>query len=287
MLLLCLSWAFQQIAVKFALPEVGPMSQGALRYTGAALLTVLYMLVRGGRVKWLPGLALPGLAVGLLFGGEFMLLFKALTLTDATRAVMFLYTAPFVVAIGSHFLFPGEALDGRSGLGVILAFAGVALSLAPGGGERDTLAGDLMAIAAGVGWGLTTLVIKGSDLRYAPASQALLYQLGAASLMFIVAALWIGDRLSWPLSGVAIASVAYQMIWVATITFGIWFVLITRYSATSLSVITFVTPIFGAVMGYLFLGESLGPGFVLAVSCVAGGIVLVTLPRRRADERRD
>jgi len=68
-------------------------------------------------------------------------------------------------------------------------------------------------------------------------------------------------------------------VWVAAITFGIWFVLIARYSATGLSVITFMTPLFGAAMGYAILHEPLGLPFAFAVIAVATGILLVTLPR--------
>jgi drug/metabolite transporter (DMT)-like permease len=82
------------------------------------------------------------------------------------------------------------------------------------------------------------------------------------------------------MSGISIASVLYQMIWVTTITYGIWFVLIGRYSATNLSVITFVTPVMGVLMGHLILDEALAGNLLLAVTAVAGGILLVSLPRR-------
>ncbi len=277
MLVLCLSWALQQIAIKIALPEIGPLAQGSVRYAGASALIALYLLTRSKSFSWMSGLTFPGLVVGVMFGAEFILLFFALTYTDATRAVMFLYTAPFIVAVGSHFLFTGERLDAKSAIGVLLAFAGVVVSLDPtanlGG---DTLKGDLMALGAGALWGLTTLLIKGSQLRYGPATQILLYQLGVAAVMFSIGCLIEGDNPFVPMSGLTMAAMVYQTAWVATITFGIWFYLITTYSATSLSVITFVTPIIGAILGYLLLHEPLGPRHVVAVLAVAGGILLVT-----------
>ena len=55
--------------------------------------------------------------------------------------------------------------------------------------------------------------------------------------------------------------------------------LIARYSPTALSVVTFLTPLFGAAFGYLFLGELLGAEHVFALVAVATGILLVSLPK--------
>ena len=52
-----------------------------------------------------------------------------------------------------------------------------------------------------------------------------------------------------------------------------------RYSASRLSVFTFLTPIFGVAAGHLVLGEPLTPGFALAVALVVAGLVLVNRPR--------
>ncbi len=167
--IMCLSWAFQQIAVKYALPEVGALGQGAVRSVGATILVGLYILVRLGSKGWMRGLTAPGLLAGFLFGSEFMLLYVALEYTDAARAIMFLYSAPFVVALGGHLFLPGERLDIKSSIGVMLAFVGVAVALDPAASaDTDAWIGDLMALGAGIVWGITTLVIKCSNCGRRP-----------------------------------------------------------------------------------------------------------------------
>ena len=60
---------------------------------------------------WLrDGTLTAGLFAGVLFGIEFVLIFRGLLLTSASRAVVFLYTAPFFVALGSY-QFLGERLS--------------------------------------------------------------------------------------------------------------------------------------------------------------------------------
>ena len=83
-------------------------------------------------------------------------------------------------------------------------------------------------------------------------------------------------------SAIALWSLAYQTIWVVSITFVIWFALILRYSASRVSAFTFLTPLFGVAAGHFVLGEPLTPTFLLAVAMVVGGLILVN--RRRKPE---
>src|SRR6202050_709353 len=98
MLMLCLSWGFNQIAVKLTLPDVPPMLQAMIRSAGALPVLLLIARLRGVRLFERDGTLAAGLFAGLLFGLEFVLVFRGLQLTSASRAVVFFYTTPFVVA---------------------------------------------------------------------------------------------------------------------------------------------------------------------------------------------
>jgi drug/metabolite transporter (DMT)-like permease len=77
------------------------------------------------------------------------------------------------------------------------------------------------------------------------------------------------------LSTVSIVSMLYQTVWVVSITYVIWFFLVSHYSANRLSAFTFLTPLFGVAAGHFVLGEPMTPAFAAAVALVAGGLVLV------------
>ncbi len=96
--------------------------------------------------------------------------------------------------------------------------------------------------------------------------------LGAAAVLF-------GEHIDAVPSALAIGALAYQTIWVVSVTFVVWFALIVRYSAARLSVFTFLTPLFGVAAGHIVLNEPLTPAFVVAVAFVAGGLLLVNRPR--------
>ena len=135
--------------------------------------------------------------------------------------------------------------------------------------------GDLMMICAAVSWAATTLVIKTSTLNNAPFEKTSLYQLVVSVVVLTVATLAFGESIVRVPSGLAIASLAYQSLWVASISFVVWFALVQRYSASRLSAFTFLTPLFGVAAGHLVLDEPLTPAFAVAVALVAAGLVLV------------
>ena len=107
-MVLCLSWGFNQVAIKLALPDVPPFTQAAFRSTVGALIVIVWTRLRGIRLMQPDGTLVPGVAAGLLFGLEFVLIFRGLVWTDATRASLFIYTAPFFVVIGPRWFIPGD-----------------------------------------------------------------------------------------------------------------------------------------------------------------------------------
>src|SRR6202021_3102468 len=162
MLMLCLSWGFNQIAVKLTLPDVPPMLQAMIRSAGALPVLLLIARLRGVRIFERDGTLGPGLFAGLLFGLEFVLLFHGLKLTSASRAVVFLYTAPFFVALGSY-QFLGERLRASQWSGLGLSFAGgaPAIGVPQADVDANVLLGDPLAGGGGGLWAATPLGGKG------------------------------------------------------------------------------------------------------------------------------
>src|ERR1700674_1015853 len=177
MLMLCLSWGFNQIAVKLVLPDVPPMLQALTRSVGALPVLLIIGWLRGVKFFQRDGTLWPGLSAGIIFGIEFVLIYRGLLLTSASRAVVFLYTAPFFVALGSY-LFLGERLRASQWAGLGLSFAGVALAIGvpQANVDANVLLGDLMIVAGGALWAATTLLVKATALLQAPPEKALGYQ---------------------------------------------------------------------------------------------------------------
>lgn len=279
MLMLCLSWGFNQIAVKLALPDIPPMLQALIRSLGA--LPVLFLIARARGVKMFErdGTLWPGLSAGIIFGIEFVLIYRGLLLTSASRAVVFLYTAPFFVALGSY-VFLGERLRASQWGGLALSFAGVALAIGVPQANVDAsvLLGDLLIVAGGALWAATTLIVKTTALLKAPAEKGLGYQV-ALSIPILAAAAWIsGETITRVPGPLALSLMVYQSVWVVGLTFLLWFALVKTYSASKLSAFTFITPLFGVVASYFIMHDTLTLAFGAAALLVIAGLYLVNRP---------
>ena len=281
MVVLCLSWGFNQVATKLALHDIPPLTQAAARSALATLLIAAWCRLRGIALFERDGTLWFGLVAGLLFAVEFILIYQGLLYTTATRAVLFIYLAPFFVVLGARIVLPADRFGASQWLGLGLSFAGMLIAFGvptPALNPRQ-LTGDVMMVGAALFWAATTLIIKASALTRASAEKVMLYQLVVSAPVMAAVAFVIGERVTHMPSALALGSLAYQTVWVVSVTFVVWFALVARYSASRLSAFTFLTPLFGVAAGHLVLGEPLTPAFAAAVALVAAGLMLVNRAR--------
>jgi drug/metabolite transporter (DMT)-like permease len=274
---LCLSWGFNQVATKLAIHDIPPLIQATIRSVIASFLIAGWCWLRGIPFFRRDGTLIPGLIAGICFGLEFMLIYQGLVYTTATRAVLFLYLAPFFVVIGARIVLPVDRFSAAQWLGLALSFAGMAIAFGlptPAVDPRQAI-GDVMLIGAALFWAATTLLTKATSLNKTSSEKVMLYQLVISAPMLALGAYIFGQHMTHAPSAIAVGALAYQTIWIVSITFVIWYGLIVRYSASRLSAFTFLTPLFGVAAGHLVLGEPLTPAFAAAVALVAGGLVLV------------
>lgn len=276
MVVLCASWGVQQVAIKVANAGVSPMLQAGLRSLGALACVVIWMRLKGQRLIQFDGSLGPGLLAGVLFAGEFALIYAGLAFTAASRSVIYLYTAPFVVAAGAH-LWLGERLRVVQAIGLVCAFVGLVAAFAdslrlP---TRQEFQGDLMVLAAALLWGATTLIIKGSVLARIPPAKTLAYQLGVSAALLPLASWLLGESGITRLSPLIVACLVYQTVLVAFASYLAWFWLVAHYPATRLSAFSFLTPLFGVAAGGLLLSERVTTTLLIALAFVAAGIYLV------------
>lgn len=278
MLLLCLVWGLQQVMLKATAQDMAPLLQLAWRSGAAALLVGLLMWARGEHRGGAPGSWRPGIVVGLLFGSEFLLVGEGLRHTSASHMVVFLYTAPVFAALGLHWRLPAERLAPLQWLGIALAFSGLCIAFLGSGSapalSRQMLWGDFLGLAAGALWGATTVVVRCSRLSSAPATMTLLYQLVGGFIVLTGAVLASGQT-SFELTPAVWASLTFQTLVVAFASFLVWFWLLRHYLASQLGVFSFLTPLFGVMLGAWLLDETLEAGFVLGAVPLMAGIALV------------
>jgi drug/metabolite transporter (DMT)-like permease len=276
LLVCCMFWGLQQVLVKSIMDEVAPLFQASLRCMGACVLLLIWCRVRGIRLFERDGTLWAGLLAGALFAAEFACIYLGLRYTTASRLTVFLYTSPFWVAALVPLFVKSERLRPLQWLGMACAFVAVVFAMREGFSANNSSAlGDLLGLAAGALWGLTTVAIRANNLTRVSPEKLLFYQIAATALALPWLSLALGETWSFQWSALAWGSMLAQTVIGAFASYLAWMWMLGRYPATKISVFVFLTPLFALLFGTLLLGESATPTLLMALGLVAVGIVLV------------
>jgi len=281
LVLVCCLWGGNMVSIKISNQGLPPCLAAAVRSGVAAVLLWAYARMKGEKAFLPRQHCWQGVLIGVLFGLDFLFLYWGTAFTHASRAVIFLYTHPFWVALGAHFIIASDSLNLAKGGGLALAFAGLILVFAS---RSATLGpqfwvGDLMEVAAALFWAATTLYIKRSmtnrEISYI---QTLFAQLLFSIPVLGLASLLLEHGQPVSLSGLILGAFAYQCFVVAFFSYLLWFWMIHHFSVSRLAAFTFLVPLFGVIFSGLVLDEPLPPPLWGGLVLVAAGIYLVNRP---------
>jgi drug/metabolite transporter (DMT)-like permease len=278
LLVLALIWGANMAIIKIGARELPPLLMAALR--SAVASACLFVWIKSKKISLFPSvnILVHGIVVGLLFGSEFAFIYVGLQYTLVSRTYVLLYTTPFFVAVGAHFLLEGDRLNPWKAAGLVFAFAGVVTLFMKdlGSLSLNTLPGDLMIVTGGILWASTTIYLKKYLAHRTVPLQTLFYQVFFSTPLLLLMSLAFEDPVVSGLSWVGAFSVFYQCIIVAFLSYLVWFELIHRYPVSLLHGFSFFTPVFGVFLsGALIMGEEITPSLLMALALVTLGMILV------------
>lgn len=270
-----------QVVIKFTNEGLQPVFLAGIRSLGAVICLLVWMRWRGLSLR-LPRETIPAaFLTGLLFTAEFVFLFMALDLTTVTRSSVIFYSMPVWLGLAGHFLIPGERLTTLKTAGLGMAFLGVALALMTRGsdGAQASLAGDLCALASAMCWAGIAVCAKVTKMKETRPEVQLFYQvLISAPILLLISPLF-GPFIR-AFEPVHIAAIAFQIVVVVSFGFIFWLWLLSIYPANGVASFSFLGPVFGVFLGWLLLGETIGPWLLISLAMVALGIILINRPDR-------
>jgi len=272
-----------QALVKLVNAGFAPFAQAGLRSLFAFFPVLVYALLMRKRLSYTDGSLGLGLLNGLFFALEFALLFLALDYSTVTRVSLFFYTMPLWVAVGAHFLIPGEALSKTRALGLALAVTGVAVALIQGPAQgltadthatSDAWIGDLLGLFAAMFWAGVALLLRTTRLAEVSPEMNLLYQLGVSAVLLTACAWLFFEPVREP-TPIIWGILAFQVIFVACIGFLMWIWLLSIYPTSDMASFSLLTPLFAIAFGWLIFDDTITVLFLLALALVLCGLVLV------------
>jgi drug/metabolite transporter (DMT)-like permease len=282
LVMLCTLLAVGQVAIKVANAGLSPIFQACLRSAAAAVIAGVWLRLRGLSLFGREPVTGAVVVAATFFAAEFAFLYPGLEHTTAAHAVILLYTAPFVVALGSHVLIPADPLTRSKVIGLFVALAGVAVVMfgrdIKSAAAGPTLRGDVLCLCAGIAWGCFTLAIRATRLATVAPERVNFLTLLASTPMLGGLSLLAGEPRFTNPTLLTWASFGFTVIFIAFIVYTTTNWLFMRYAASRVMAFLMLTPAFGVFAGHVLLGEAIGPSILGGLVLVIAGLWLLNRP---------
>jgi drug/metabolite transporter (DMT)-like permease len=269
-----LSWATNMALGRWLRNDIGPATLAACRFFVASALLAALLQRRPaderhlGRDRWwLVGMALSGVA---LFTP---VLYLGLRFTSTANATLINGLGPLLTGLLATLLIK-EPMSGRQVVGAIAGLAGVAFLIS--GGSLTFLRkgtvnrGDLIMVGAITLWALySVLSRRAMRERSALSASALSSFLGLPVLLVLAA--WELRTVPVHVSPQLVLALLYIGAVPAMVGFLAWNESIRRLGSSGAMVFYNTLPLYGALLGVLFLGERLGIAHLIGGALIIGG----------------
>lgn len=271
--------------------EIGPFITAFIRWAGATL-TILpfiyhdrhtcFAFVRQHGLLWL---ALGILGMGVCGG----FVYWALTLTTASNATL-IYTTSSLFIILFQWQFQGRRLVWQEALGMLIAFAGVAVIVLKG--DLQALRhltfniGDFGILLAAVAFAAYSMLLRNPAAAAVPPLS--LFGLLAASgaiVLFPPAVFEVFAGAPLPDSGSDWLKLAGIIAFASLAAFYCFQHSVRVFGPAQAGVTLYLMPPVSIILAVLFLGETFEVYHATGMALVIGGVVLATLPKRGTASR--
>lgn len=274
-------WGSSFLLIKIALEGFTPLQIVAGRVAVAALVLVAVVKVRGLRLPsganvW-RSLAVVAVISNLI--PFFLIGWGEERITSSMSAILN-STTPLFTALLASFLLAGERLTPPRAGGILLGFFGVTVivGLDTGGG----VAGQIAVVAAAASYGVGFVYVRSrlSGRGGAPIALSAGQTLAGSGMIVLPAALEATQTAPDPSTAPLLAVLTLGAVGTGG-AYILYYRLIEDVGATSASFVTYLIPVVGVVLGYVFLDERLGWNTFVGALLVIAGIALAERGARR------
>lgn len=277
LIILSLLWGPAFLFMKVAVQEVPPLTVAAVRVGLGAALLYLILRWQGRSLPKLGPIWKHFIVMGVTSNAiPFFLLSWGQQYIDSALAAILVGTMPLFTMLLAHFLTADDTLSPGKVVGVAIGFGGLVALFIPAllDGVQATLWGLSAAIGASISYSYAFVYAR-QRLRGLPPLVAPTAQLITASLCLTPLSLMIERPFTLPLpSWPVLGALLLVTVWSTVLAFVLYYRVMERASATTMSVVTYLNPIVATLLGVVVLNESLGwngyvGGTLILLSAVA------------------
>ena len=275
--LLALVWASAFLVIKLVVVDTGPLWLATIRVIVGFLVLLPFALYKG--VVWPKThrewkLVLLVMALNVI--APFFLISWAETKIDAGMTSMLMGVGPFLAILGSHFTTDDDRLSKNKLIGAIFGFSGILILVGwdAARGLGDNLLGQGAAILGSAGYVTSGLIIRRLGKGFPPIQlSALILGLATISLLFITIVLKGLPPVNY--SSNTWMGLLYLGIFPTALGYILRYHLIQTIGMTAFSTGLNLIPVFGVILGFLFLGEELSLNLIASLMLIVTGLFII------------
>ena len=270
-------WGSSYLFIKLAVDSFGVFTLVALRLLiGAAFLWAVLRVTRTpvprDRRAYMHLLVMSVINIAIPFG----LITWAEQSVDSALAAILNSTVPLMVIVIAPLFLPDEPIRLNGVLGLAIGFIGVVLIVSPGLVDAaGTVPGQVALLGSSLSYAVGNVYARRNVRGLVPLIPAV-FQVTFALLIVGTLALVLErpwetarpDAVAW-----------FSVIWLGILGSGMaylaYFRLLSRWGATRTSMVAYLLPVFGIVLGYLVLQEPINVSLIAGTVLVIAGVALV------------
>lgn len=274
---LAILWGGSFFFIELAIRGLPVFTVVTARVGLAAVFLMLFVYVRGQRMPlslsiWRRFLVLGALRATL----PISLIVWAETHIGSGLASILNSTSPLFTIIIAHVLTGDEKLNINRVLGIVVAIGGVVVLI--GGDALQGLGSKVLAQLAMLGATLSYgfAAVYGRRFKDTPIAVSSAGMLAGATILVLPIALILEQPWTLQPSALSVMAVLALALLSTALAFVIWFKLIHSAGAANTSMVTFLIPVVGLLLGAGVLGEAIAPSFVIGLALILLGLAVST-----------
>jgi drug/metabolite transporter (DMT)-like permease len=203
---------------------------------------------------------------------QYSLMYIGLSQTSSVKGAILKSTDVFVIVLIASLIFKLEKLTVKKLVSCIIGFLGIIIMNLDGLSFQISPIGDGLVLLSVISYSFSVIMIK----FFAEKEQPIIlcgYQMSLGGIVLMVLGLLLGGKFDF--AGMLPVFICLSLIY--SVSYVLWTVLLKYNPASSVSIYSFMTPVFGVIFSSLLLSEDGGVAtlsLIIALVLVCAGIIL-------------
>jgi drug/metabolite transporter (DMT)-like permease len=281
-------WGSSFLWIKIAVQEVGPITLVAFRALFGLLFCLVVAVIQ--RVEWPRNLRswLPLLVLGLTnIAIPFFLISWGEQSIDSAVASVLDATVPLFTILIAHFLLKDDKITLSKMMGLLVGFAGVVVLMMKdlSNASAGSLLGQAAVLLASVFYAVSSVIAR-KTTEDTPGILRSGIPLIAASVVMWPSAMTFESPVEIPQLGITWIALLWLGILGSGLAFVLAYYLIHEMGPTRMTMVTYLFPVVGVILGTVFLDEQLTWQLILGTLLVLISLVIANWQSQMQQEHR-